>query len=73
MIIHSIKGAASFLGCSQRTIQRLIENGEMPNPIQVSESTSGRLKRLWDSKQLEPLRTKVDLRKKYIPLSNRQL
>lgn len=52
MIIHSIKGAASFLGCSQRTIQRLIENGEMPKPIQVQESECGRLKRLWDSKQL---------------------
>ena len=72
MIIHSIKGAADFLGCSQKTIRRFIENGEMPNPIQVNKSECGKIKRLWDSEQLEPLKSKVDLRKKYIPISHRQ-
>lgn len=68
MIIHSIRGAAKFLGCSEGTILRLVEKGEMPKPIQVQESKkTGKLKRIWDSKQLEPLREKIQMRKKYIP------
>lgn len=73
MIIHSIKGAANFLGCSQRTIQNLIKRGEMPQPIQIQEShKTGKIKRLWNSQQLEPLKKKVAVRKKYIPLSARK-
>ncbi|BBM82131.1 hypothetical protein UABAM_00474 [Candidatus Uabimicrobium amorphum] len=73
MIIHSIQGAAHFLGCSKKTVQNLIKKGEMPQPMQVQHNQkTGKCKRLWSSEQLEPIKRKVRKRKKYIPLSLRK-
>jgi hypothetical protein len=52
MIIYSLNDAAKFLNCSLKTIQRMVEKGEMPEPIREEKDKRGRIWRLWDSNEL---------------------
>ena len=60
-IITTIAEAATFLGCSGKTVQRMLERGEMPEPLQSKKAKY--VKRFWTSEQLLPLREKVRMRK----------
>ena len=63
-IITSQEEAAAFLGCSQRTIVRLIQRGEMPEGFLVKKGKKY-VKHFWTKKQLEPVKEALDKRKEY--------
>lgn len=65
MIIYSLQDAAKFLGCSKKTVQRMVENGEMPEPIREEKDAGNKMWRIWDSSQLEEIKKKVEARKKH--------
>jgi predicted DNA-binding transcriptional regulator AlpA len=64
-IIATILEAAEYLGCSDRTIKRMIKRDEMPKPLQVKKDKY--TKRYWTSEQLEVVRKLIEKRKKYSP------
>ena len=68
MIIYSLQDAAKFFGCSKKTVQRMVEHGEMPEPIREEKDAGGKIWRIWDSSQLEEIKKKVVARRKHSPL-----
>lgn len=64
-IISTIQEAADFLGCSEKTIRRMIERGEMPEPFQSKKDKYA--KRFWTSDQLDIIKELITKNKKYIP------
>jgi transposase len=64
-IITTIAEAAEFLGCSARTVKRMIERNEMPEPLQSKKDKYA--KRFWTPAQLEPVKELIQKHKKYIP------
>jgi hypothetical protein len=62
-IITSQEEAAAFLECSQRTIVRMIQRGEMPEGFLVKEGKY--TKRFWTKKQLEKVKEPLKTRKEY--------
>lgn len=62
-IITSQEEAAVFLGCSQRTIVRMIQRGEMPEGFLVKKGKY--TKRFWTKKQLEEVKEMLKKRKEF--------
>lgn len=62
-IITSQEEAATFLGCSQRTIVRMIQRGEMPEGFLVKKGKY--IKRFWTKEQLEATKKELQKRKEY--------
>ncbi len=69
MILYSLNDMAKFLDCSLKTVQRMLERGEMPQPIREEKDKGGRLWRLWDSEHLEEIKKKLQERQKHRPIS----
>jgi excisionase family DNA binding protein len=68
MIIYSLQDAAKYFGCSKKTVQRMVEHGEMPEPIREEKDAGGKIWRIWDSSDLEEIKKKVEARRKHSPL-----
>lgn len=62
-IITSQEDAAAFLGCSQRTVVRMVQRGEMPEGFLVKKGKY--TKQLWTKKQLEQVKEALQKRKEY--------
>ncbi len=62
-IITSQGEAAAFLGCSQRTIVRMIQRDEMPEGFLVKKGKY--TKRFWTKKQLEEVKDHLKRRKEF--------
>jgi len=71
MILYSLNDMAKFLDCSLKTVQRMVERGEMPKPIREEKDKGGRAWRLWDSEHLVEIKKKVLERKKHRPIANK--
>jgi len=64
-VISTIQEVAEFLGCSEKTVRRMIERNEMPVPFQSKKEKYA--KRFWTSDQLETVKELISKNKKYIP------
>ena len=67
MIIYSLNDAAKFLNCAKKTVQRMVENGEMPKPLREETDAGGKIRRIWDSEQLTEIKNTVLARRKHRP------
>jgi len=62
-IIATQEDAALFLECSQRTIVRMIQRGEMPEGFLVKKGKYN--KHFWTKEQLLPIKEGLKKRKEY--------
>jgi predicted site-specific integrase-resolvase len=67
VIIYSLQDAAKFLGCSKKTVQRMVERGEIPLPLREEKDKGGKIWRIWDSSQWEEIKKIVQQRRKHKP------
>ena len=67
MILYSFQDVAKFLGCAKKTVQRMVERGEMPTPVREEKDAGGKVWRLWESTQLDEVKRKLQTRVKHRP------
>ena len=62
--------AARYLGITPRTVRRLIQKGDFPEPIQKTPCNYGRgggFSRVWTSEQLDGIKEEIQEKQKHHP------